>query len=388
MTRGRERPKKPVPPSTASPLQIGGTSQRNTDGTTEAVPQSIANGGNEGNGEDDVTSQTLETPIDNTMDKKLWVEVLSGNRNPGKGMKIEFVTPKVTNGEIEVEIDESDIVNEVKFWDSALIMYVLGGELSMNGVKQFMIKMWNFVKLPDMYYNEEGYFILRFHSYADRDVVLMGGPYTIRNMPMLLREWKPNFNLKNDMLRTLPIWVKLPQLPLYLWGVKSLSKIGSALGTPLVTDECTANKFRISYARILVEVDITQELATEITIKDSEGGRMKQPVEYEWKPTFCDKCQKFGHQCGAKKRPEKNWVPKVTTKEVNEEQKSASQKVPTPTKLRVVTSTNNDPDNGEWTTVCKGGKDRGEKPIAAGVICDNGFETLGMNAMVFHEDVP
>jgi hypothetical protein len=77
---------------------------------------------------------------------------------------MEFVTPKLVNGEIEVEIDEADIINEVKFWDSALIMYVLGGELSMNGVKQFMIKMWNLVKLPDMYYNEEGYFLLRFHS--------------------------------------------------------------------------------------------------------------------------------------------------------------------------------------------------------------------------------
>jgi hypothetical protein len=43
------------------------------------------------------------------------------------------------------------------------------------------------------------------------------------------------------------------------------------LGNPLVTDECTANKFQISYARILVEVDITKELPQEITIKDSEG---------------------------------------------------------------------------------------------------------------------
>jgi hypothetical protein len=72
------------------------------------------------------------------MGKKLWVEMLNGNRNPEKGMKMEFITPKVVNGEIEVEIDEADIINEVKFWDSALIMYILGGDLSMNGVKQFM----------------------------------------------------------------------------------------------------------------------------------------------------------------------------------------------------------------------------------------------------------
>jgi hypothetical protein len=304
-------------------------------------------------------------------------------------MKTEFVTPKLVNGEIEVEIDATDIINEVKFWDSALIMYVLGGELSMNGVKQFMTKMWNFVQLPYMYYNEEGYFIMRFHSYADRDKVFMNGPYTIRNMPMLLREWKPNFNLKSDMLRTIPIWVKLPQLPLYLWGAKSLSKIGSALGNPLVTDECTANKFQISYARILVEVDITKELPQEITIKDSEGEKMKQPVEYEWKPIYCDKCQKFGHQCGAKKNVVKTWVTKSIPKEMNEEHKSANQKVITPTKPSTGTSRKNDLDNGEWTTVSKGIRDRGKRPeSAAAVTCGNGFETLGVHAIVFHEDVP
>lgn len=83
---------------------------------------------------------------------------------------------------------------------------------------------------------------------------------------MLLRDWKPYFNLKKDMLRTVPIWVRLPQLALYLWGKRSLSKIVSALGTPLVTDECTTNRLRVSYACILMEIDITRTLSEEITI--------------------------------------------------------------------------------------------------------------------------
>jgi hypothetical protein len=372
-------------------LQTGETSHRTPvpEAATATInPATVSSDGDE-DAENKTQSQNLKSAIEGAETGKLWVDVLNGNRNPGKGMKMEFVTPKLVNGEIEVEIDEADIINEVKFWDSALIMYVLGGELSMNGVKQFMIKMWNFVQLPDMYYNEEGYFILRFHSYADRDKVLMNGPYTIRNMPMLLREWKPNFNLKNDMLRTVPIWVKLPQLPLYLWGVKSLSKIGCALGHPLVTDECTANKFRISYARILVEVDITKELPQEITITDSEGGKMKQPVEYEWRPTFCDKCQKFGHQCGAKKNVVKTWVAKSIPKETHEEHQSAPQKVITPTMPEPAAPVNNALDNGEWTKVSKGVRERGKRPESAVVVtCGNGFETLGGNAIVFHEDVP
>lgn len=129
---------------------------------------------------------------------------------------------------------------------------------------------------------------------------MIKGPYTIRGMSMLLKEWRPGFNLKKDMLRTLPIWIKLPLLPLHLWGETILSKFWSAIGTSLVTDECAANKLRISYTRILVEVDITQKLIEEINLKDKEGKLMIQKVEYEWKPIFCEKCQIVGHNCEAK----------------------------------------------------------------------------------------
>ncbi|KAK2455635.1 hypothetical protein QL285_003067 [Trifolium repens] len=37
---------------------------------------------------------------------------------------------------------------------------------------------------------------------------------------------------------------------------------------------------------MLVEVDVTQALPQDITIRDNEGNNMKQPVEYEWKPLF------------------------------------------------------------------------------------------------------
>lgn len=52
-------------------------------------------------------------------------------------------------------------------------MYVLGGELSMNVVNQYMLKFLNFVQMPEMFYNKEGYFILKFRSFKDRDSVMM-----------------------------------------------------------------------------------------------------------------------------------------------------------------------------------------------------------------------
>jgi hypothetical protein len=44
------------------------------------------------------------------------VEVLNGNRNPANGFAMKYVAPKRVNGELEVEIDEADVMSEVKFW--------------------------------------------------------------------------------------------------------------------------------------------------------------------------------------------------------------------------------------------------------------------------------
>lgn len=201
---------------------------------------------------DHATKETLEEPS-----LKLCVDAISGNKMPSNGETIEFIAPNLVEGELEVNIEEDDIESEVKLWDSALIMYVIGKDLSMNVVKEYMIKFWNFVQLPELYYHDEGYFLLKFKVYKDPGV--MRGPHTIQNMPMVLKDLTPKFDFKRDMLCMLPIWVKLPSLPLHLWGVRSLGKIGNALGNSLFIDECSANKLRLSYARILVEIDVTQK---------------------------------------------------------------------------------------------------------------------------------
>ncbi|CAK8537463.1 unnamed protein product [Lathyrus sativus] len=138
----------------------------------------------------------------------------------------------------------------------------------------------------------------------------------IRNIPLLIREWRPGFKVKDEILRTLPIWVKLPQLPIILWGDTSLNKIGSALRNPIMTDECTANRLRVSYARILVKMDITKELPQIITIRDNEGEKIQQPIEYEWRPLFCIKCQKVGHSCD-KPKGTQQWKPKPAPQHVD-----------------------------------------------------------------------
>ncbi|XP_019258106.1 PREDICTED: uncharacterized protein LOC109236386 [Nicotiana attenuata] len=82
-----------------------------------------------------------------------------------------------------------------------------------------------------------------------------------------------------------------------LLSAKALSKIGSVLSQPIYADACTSNIDRISYARILAEVDVTKELPKNIKVKDPKGRVIVQEVWYDWKPSYCAKCMRIGHNC-------------------------------------------------------------------------------------------
>ena len=78
--------------------------------------------------------------------------------------------------------------------------------------------------------------------------------------------------------------MNFPKLPLNCWGVGSLSRIASAIGVPLFADECTTKQTRISYARMLIEVNVTKAIPQQITVVDPNGKTFLQDVELEWRP--------------------------------------------------------------------------------------------------------
>lgn len=120
----------------------------------------------------------------------------------------------IMDGQIKVSIEEQDIQSELRFWENSFIIYVLEGELTMTTMRKFMIHDWNFVTLLELYYNEEGYFIIWLKSKTNKEVILMRGPYTIYQTPIFLQYWNPYFVFKEDVICVIPIWVIFYQLTL------------------------------------------------------------------------------------------------------------------------------------------------------------------------------
>ncbi|KAK4403207.1 hypothetical protein Sango_1061400 [Sesamum angolense] len=103
------------------------------------------------------------------------------------------------------------------------------------------------------------------------------------------------FEFKEDDISLTPIWAILPSLPLECWHPNTLGKIGSRLDTPIAMDSLTMKMERVSYPRILIEVDTSKTLVDQVEFKLPNGVIQKQPIVYEYTPKFCIECNRFGH---------------------------------------------------------------------------------------------
>lgn len=129
----------------------------------------------------------------------------------------------------------------------------------------FVANMWNFVKNPQILSHNEGYYIFRFETIGDRAEVLQKRPYTYHTKLFILKPWVVNFAFYAESITTIP-WVTGRLLV-----TRSFSNVSSAMGKSLNTEKYTANMTRISYAWVLIEMDISQLMVDMIVIETPYG---------------------------------------------------------------------------------------------------------------------
>ncbi|KAK4713528.1 hypothetical protein R3W88_019435 [Solanum pinnatisectum] len=248
-----------------------------------------------------VNEETIGEQKEEDYPDETWVNLFKHNRVATNGMNLSYIPPLVVDGVPVVQLEEADVNIEIDKWKCALIVYFFGNCPGYNAMVRYIAHNWPNVAEPDIYLHEEGYYIIKFKTIEDMHEILYAGPYTINNRPMILKSWTMHFDLSSEFMAEIPLWVRFPKLPLNCWGCGSLSRIVSAIGAPLFADECTTKQIRISYARILIEVNVTRPLSMEITVMDPSGHQFRLSMNGNQSSV---QCQKVGYVC-----PEQRPVP-------------------------------------------------------------------------------
>lgn len=111
--------------------------------------------------------------------------------------------------------------------------------------------------------------------------------------PMRILKWTMDFNPAVES-SIVSIWVKLPELPYYLFHKSALTEIARTIGNPLKLDYETEKQSRPAFARICIELDIFAERPNLISI-EMGNYYIDQKVIYENIPRYCTHCKHLGH---------------------------------------------------------------------------------------------
>ncbi|GMY25615.1 hypothetical protein FCV25MIE_20857 [Fagus crenata] len=164
-------------------------------------------------------------------------------------------------------------------WRSALIIKAFGKSIGFKFMDFKIRSLWK--PRGDMQCIDLGldFFLVRFRLSEDYWHVVNDGP------------WSPGFRPSEAKITTTAVWTRLPELPVELYDIGILNRIGNQLGTLLKVEARTVDGERGRFARLCIQIDLDQPLTPMVHIGD-----INQRVQYEGISAICFHCGCVGHK--------------------------------------------------------------------------------------------
>ncbi|GLJ20508.1 hypothetical protein SUGI_0373300 [Cryptomeria japonica] len=194
-----------------------------------------------------------------------------------------------------------EIENNVKvFTEHGVICRFKGIWPSLSKLHKWISHHWDplITGTIHIYPMAKGFFVAKFENAKDkRKIRCESFFYEKDKMSLLAKLWHFDFNQLSKKFNKIPVWVRLPYLPLHLWVDSLFEEIGDAIGSFIMVDNESFKLYHTTFICILVELDVSKGLPTKIVINSSFGSWV-QTLDYKGIPFTCCKCFKTGHAVG------------------------------------------------------------------------------------------
>ncbi|KAI0530918.1 hypothetical protein KFK09_000466 [Dendrobium nobile] len=179
-------------------------------------------------------------------------------------------------------------------WKLCLVGYSIGRRPYYEALLGAIKKTWSLIGSVQLLSLSDGFFLLRFSCNEDLEMAWSRGVWFLLGKPFVLQKWHPKFKPLKDDFKSVPIWVKIHDLPLACWNSEGISRIASKIGVPIAADSLTEQKSRLTFARVCVLVDFSATYP-EVIIVSLDGDVVCLKVQYEWRPFPCSHCKSLMH---------------------------------------------------------------------------------------------
>ena len=203
----------------------------------------------------------------------------------------EVSTAELREGLVAVKLSRETKLRIREPWSKAIIVKLVGRTVGFNFLQNKLNQLWKPTGRLDCVDLGNDFFLARFYSKEDLDVVLKRGPWFVGDHFLSIRPWEPFFTPDSADVSMVAVWIRLNRLPIELYEAGVLKQLGEAIGKVLRIDTHTAIEARGKYARLCVQIDINKPLVNTILI-----GRFEQAVVYEGIQKLCFSCGRVGHR--------------------------------------------------------------------------------------------
>ncbi|GLT26186.1 hypothetical protein SLA2020_012690 [Shorea laevis] len=126
-------------------------------------------------------------------------------------------------------------------------------------------------------------------------MVLTKGPYQMFGHYLAVQPWEPGFHPVGAKAPKTTVWVKLHGVLIVCFYEAICLFLSSKIGKPIKVDSVTLLATKGKFARVCVEVDLSQLLPSSVDL-DLEGlPQSLIPIEFEGLHKICFSCGEFGH---------------------------------------------------------------------------------------------
>ncbi|KAJ4829263.1 hypothetical protein Tsubulata_050382, partial [Turnera subulata] len=253
-----------------------------------------------------------------------------------EGDIVSFLTPE---GPV-VKISDRYRAMLHKRWENTLIVKLWGRNIGYKTLCSRLPNLWNLkesVRVVDL---ENNFYFVRFLNRYDYLHALTDGPWTVFDHYLTVEPWKPQFNPTSHKVTSIVAWIQIPGLSSEYYDRGILRAVCNEIGRLVRLDHNTEDALRGRYARVAVELDLSQPLQSQVFV---DG--IWYFISYENIPQICFECGFVGHLPSACPSRTAANVQQVEAQETGQEVNvQGTHCAPTPSRLQPSAR----PLRGEW----------------------------------------
>ncbi|KAL6556337.1 hypothetical protein OROGR_005625 [Orobanche gracilis] len=190
----------------------------------------------------------------------------------------------------KVFVADSVIENVSIPWKDALVIKVLGKNLGYSLMRRKLQAFWKPKGGFEIIDIDHGVFMVKFDLSNDRENVLKGGPWMVFDRCLAVSTWTLDFVTSDHLVMKTMVWIRFSGLNPAYYDQSILFTLASSVGVPIKADVNTTQLHQGRYARMCVEIDLSQPVAMKVWFCNQWVR-----VEYGGIHIICEHCGCYGH---------------------------------------------------------------------------------------------